>query len=100
VLGGSISVDVITVSSVVGASAMVEVLESNDVEGAAVVPWTRCGSAGPLELGGCETLSLPVFVVAMVISLRLQLPVWVSWIGKARYLEVCFLPKKKCAEHP
>lgn len=87
------------VSLVVGASAMVEVFESKDMDEPPVVPCARCSIAGPLELGSCETFSLPVFVVAVKISLRLRLLVWVSWDGEAQYLEMCFPLKKRCAGH-
>ena len=82
VFGGSVSMDIITVS-VVGVSSTVEVFEPKDMEGRAVEVCARSGSARPLELGGCETLSVLVFAVARKISLRLLLPVRVCWAGKA-----------------
>lgn len=75
VLNGSVSTDVIIVSAI-GASAIVEVFEPNDVEGSVVEVCTDGGSNGRLELDGCEALWVFVFVVAVMISLRLQLPAW------------------------
>jgi hypothetical protein len=60
----------------VDVSLVVAALELKETEGPALGLWARFGRAVPLELAGGETLSLPVFVVAAMISLRLQLPVW------------------------
>ena len=74
VLNGSVSVDAM-IESAAGASVTVEVFEPNDMEGPAAEVCAGTGSGRPLELGGCEALSVFVQVAAVMISLRLQLPV-------------------------
>ena len=84
VVGGNVSIDVMTVSSAVGASttsAMVEAFGSKDIDGPAADFCTRSGSA-VLATGGCATFWLGVFAATQMVSLRLQLPVCVSQEAK------------------